>query len=131
MMPGMDHTQEHELRQWAEALRASADSERRAMGRALSMLLDRIGELEHQLGRRDAVELEPHPLGEEVWADPEMGGVTQPGAGVSPLTFAETEDEALDDELSEAPKTYSSLEDTQPLGLRDRLRAAAERLTDR
>jgi hypothetical protein len=99
----MDSSQEQELRHWAEALSASGDGERRATGRAIVMLLDRIAELERELAARDAG-AEVGPSDEEEW---EAG-----------------EEEQLDEPLS-------SLEDTRPLSLRDRLRSAAERLTDR
>ncbi len=45
----MDDVQERELRQWGEALGESSDSERRAMGKAIVMLLDQIESLKTSL----------------------------------------------------------------------------------
>jgi hypothetical protein len=45
----MDVGEQHQLRQWADRLAVVEDPERRAMGRAISMLLDRIDQLEREL----------------------------------------------------------------------------------
>ncbi|MFL6040535.1 MAG: hypothetical protein ACJ740_03915 [Gaiellales bacterium] len=54
----MDSAQRQELRTWAEAL-AGTDGERRSMGRAMLMLLDRIDELEAELLREAQAAVEP------------------------------------------------------------------------
>ena len=54
----MDDVQERELRQWGEALAESPDSERRAMGKAIVMLLDQIESLKTSLA-----EAQPQPFG--------------------------------------------------------------------
>ena len=46
----MDERHEEELRDWAARLAAATAAERRAMGRAILMLLARIEELQAQLG---------------------------------------------------------------------------------
>jgi hypothetical protein len=46
----MDDRQQQELRRWAEQLAAAADAERRAMGRAILMLLAQIETLQAELG---------------------------------------------------------------------------------
>ena len=48
----MNTGEQRELRQWADQLCEVDDPERRAMGRAIAMLLDRIEELEKQLSAR-------------------------------------------------------------------------------
>ena len=45
----MNTGEQRELRQWADQLCEVDDPERRAMGRAIAMLLDRIDELEREL----------------------------------------------------------------------------------
>ena len=45
----MNTGEQRELRQWADQLCEVDDPERRAMGRAIAMLLDRIDELEKEL----------------------------------------------------------------------------------
>jgi hypothetical protein len=47
----VDQGQEHELRTWAEALCRSPESERRAMGKAIVMLLGEIEILKEKLER--------------------------------------------------------------------------------
>src|SRR4051794_30034735 len=92
-MRDVDAAQTRDLRGWAEALSGSAEQEKRSMGRALVMLLDRIEELEREIPGRPAAAAEP------IAAPPEP-----------------------------APELAASVEDTQPIGLRDRLRAQAARL---
>ncbi|HVI18236.1 MAG TPA: hypothetical protein VM712_07645 [Gaiellales bacterium] len=92
-MRDVDPAQTRELRSWAEALSGSTEPEKRSMGRALVMLLDRIEELERDIAAR------PGSAPEPVAAEPEP-----------------------------APDLAASVEDTQPIGLRDRLRAQAARL---
>jgi hypothetical protein len=102
----MNVGEQRELRRWAQQLTAAEDSERRAMGRAISMLLDRIDELERQLHfARQA----PEPLSEpEFDLDDEPAGMT-----LDPIDRADVG------------------EDTQQLRLRDRIRLAADHLRDR
>jgi hypothetical protein len=45
----MDVGEQRQLRQWADRLAAVDDPERRAVGRAISLLLDRIDQLEREL----------------------------------------------------------------------------------
>jgi hypothetical protein len=100
----MNVGEQRELRRWAQQLSAVEDPERRATGRAISMLLDRIDELERQLHfARQA----PQPLSE-------------PELDEEPVEFT------LD------PIDRSDVgEDTQQLRLRDRIRLAADHLRDR
>jgi hypothetical protein len=102
----MNVGEQRELRRWAQQLTAVDDPERRAMGRAISMLLDRIEDLERQLHfARQA----PEPLSEP---DPEDD------RQLPPLTL---------DPIDRADVG----EDTQQLRLRDRIRLAADHLRDR
>jgi hypothetical protein len=55
----VDQGQEHELRTWAEALCRSTESERRAMGKAIVMLLGEIERLKETVER-------PQPLSFDV-----------------------------------------------------------------
>jgi hypothetical protein len=99
----MNVGEQRELRLWAQQLAAVEDPERRAMGRAISMLLDRIDELERQLHfARQA----PEPLSE-----PELDD--EPSMALDPIDPADVG------------------EDTQQLRLRDRIRLAADHLRDR
>jgi hypothetical protein len=101
----MNAGEQRQLRDWADRLCAADDSERRAMGRAIAMLLDRVDELERELSHA-AVEPEPEPMFE---AEPEL-------------------------DLAPLPEPYDPLsvgEDTQQLSLRDRLRMATDHLRDR
>ena len=84
------------MRTWAEAL-AGTDGERRSMGRAMLMLLDRIDELEAELLRAAQAAVEP-------------GEPTQPH---------DMEQELAAEELA--------AEDTGLMSLRDRLRAHTHR----
>ncbi|MDX6520637.1 MAG: hypothetical protein QOF08_1242 [Gaiellales bacterium] len=101
--PDVDGAQREQLREWAGALAASDDGERRSSGRAILMLLDRIEELERRLHDR-------RPL------EPPVARVLEPEY-VPPHP---PDDDPL-----------LSLEDTQPIGLRDRLRLATGRLHER
>jgi hypothetical protein len=101
----MDASQREQLSTWAGALAQSDDSERRSMGRALMMTLERIDELERELAR-------------QIVAD-------QPVPAAPPPPEMEREEEP-----EPAPEEAVS-EDTQPIGLRGRLRAQASRLHDR
>ncbi|HEY0388114.1 MAG TPA: hypothetical protein VGC71_06725 [Gaiellales bacterium] len=57
----MNVGEQRELRRWAQQLSGVEDPERRAMGRAIAMLLDRVDDLERQLHyARQA----PQPLSE-------------------------------------------------------------------
>jgi hypothetical protein len=84
------------LRTWAEAL-AGTDGERRSMGRAMLMLLDRIDELEAELLREAQAAVEP-------------GEPTQP--------------HDMDQELAAEDL---AAEDTGLMSLRDRLRSHTHR----
>jgi hypothetical protein len=104
-MRGMNVGEQRQLRDWADRLCAADDSERRAMGRAISMLLDRVDELERELARAGA-EPEPEPVFE-----------LEPEFDLAPLP--------------EPSDPVSVGEDTQQLSLRDRLRMATDHLRDR
>ncbi len=106
----MNTREQRELRQWADQLCEVDDPERRAMGRAIAMLLDRIDELERELSAMPVAAMngDPEPNGEPSWEE-------QPDV-VAPRSLAEP---------------ISVGEDTQQLSLRDRLRHAADHLRDR
>ena len=107
----MNTGEQRELRQWADQLCEVDDPERRAMGRAIAMLLDRIDELERELSAvpQAALNGDPEPNGEPLWQE-------QPDVVGPPRSLAEP---------------ISIGEDTQQLSLRDRLRHAADNLRDR
>ena len=97
-----EQEQERELRRWAVSLAGAGEADRRAMGKAILMLLARIDSLRAELERRpaeaDAVAQEPDPIAE---AEPE------------PL-----------------PGDDADAEDTMVVGLRERLRAVTHRSRD-
>ncbi len=96
-----EREQEQELRRWAVGLAGAGVADRRAMGRAILMLLDRIDSLRSELERRppEAVAAEaPEPV-----AEPE------------PAPVADADPDA---------------EDTMVVGLRERLRAVTHRTRD-
>lgn len=66
----MDNVEEHELRTWAEALCASADAERRAMGRAILLLLGQIDALKSELEQAQRVSPEVADFELEAPAEP-------------------------------------------------------------
>jgi hypothetical protein len=107
----MNTREQRELRQWADQLCEVDDPERRAMGRAIAMLLDRIDELERELSAMPVAAMngDPEPNGEPSWEE-------QPDVVAPPRSLAEP---------------ISVGEDTQQLSLRDRLRHAADNLRDR
>jgi hypothetical protein len=106
----MNTGEQRELRQWADQLCEVDDPERRAMGRAIAMLLDRIDELERQLSAApEAPYGDAEPNGEPSWEQ-------QPDVVGPPRGLAEP---------------IGVGEDTQQLSLRDRLRHAADNLRDR
>ena len=107
----MNTGEQRELRQWADQLCEVDDPERRAMGRAISMLLDRIEELEKELSAAPVAALngDPEPNGEPPWH--EQPDVVGPQRGLA--------------------EPISVGEDTQQLSLRDRLRHAADNLRER
>ena len=107
----MNTGEQRELRQWADQLCEVDDPERRAMGRAIAMLLDRIDELERELPAvpQAALNGDPESNGEPSWQE-------QPDVVGPPRSLAEP---------------ISIGEDTQQLSLRDRLRHAADNLRDR
>jgi hypothetical protein len=107
----MNTGEQRELRQWANQLCEVDDPERRAMGRAIAMLLDRIDELEKELSAvpEAALNGDPESNGEPSWQEqPDVVG--QPRSLAEPISIGE---------------------DTQQLSLRDRLRHAADNLRDR
>jgi hypothetical protein len=72
MIPLMDPEQEQELRTWATALTRAGQADRKAMGRAILMLLGQIESLRAELDRAaaepqpaPAPEVEPAPVQEE------------------------------------------------------------------
>jgi hypothetical protein len=89
--------QELELRRWAVVLSGDSMPERRAMGRAMQMLLGQIDSLRGELERERAA-------AEPVAAEPAAADAPEEGR-------------------EEAPPA----EDTTVVGLRDRLRAATHR----
>ncbi len=107
----MNTGEQRELRQWADQLCEADDPERRAMGRAIAMLLDRIEELEQELSAapQAARNGDFEPNGEPSWPE-------QPDVVAPPTSLAEP---------------ISVGEDTQQLSLRDRLRHAADNLRER
>lgn len=60
MIPEMDRRQEQELRTWATALTGANEPDRKAMGRAILMLLGQIESLRTEL-ERSAAEAPPPP----------------------------------------------------------------------
>jgi len=107
----MNTGEQRELRQWADQLCEVDDPERRAMGRAIAMLLDRIEELEKELSAAPVA-----ALNGDSEPDPEPSWDQQPDVVGPPRSLAEP---------------ISVGEDTQQLSLRDRLRHAADNLRDR
>lgn len=93
-----EQEQERELRKWAAALAAAREADRRAMGRAILMLLERIDGLRAELARRPP---EPAPVPEPPAPVPEAEAAAIPEAGPD--------------------------EDTMVVGLRERLRAVTHR----
>lgn len=107
----MNTGEQRELRQWADQLCEADDPERRAMGRAIAMLLDRIEELEKELSAAPVA-----ALNGDSEPDPEPSWDQQPDVVGPPRSLAEP---------------ISVGEDTQQLSLRDRLRHAADNLRER
>ena len=103
MMSAVEHDreQERELRRWAVGLADAGEADRRAMGKAILMLLERIDGLRAELDRRPAEIAVPVP---------------------EPEPVAEAEPEP-------APETDPD-EDTMVVGLRERLRAVTHRSHD-
>lgn len=96
-----EREQERELRRWAVGLVGAREADRRATGKAILMLLERIDSLRAELERRPVEvavpEVEPEPAAE---AEPEPVAETDPD------------------------------EDTMVVGLRERLRAVTHRSRD-
>lgn len=99
----MEAEQEHELRQWAVALAGAGEADRRAMGRAILMLLDRIDALRSELERASRA---PEPEPERI----------EPAAAEQPT--------------GELPAADPADKDTTVAGLRERLGAAVHRVRD-
>ena len=99
----MEHSQQKELRAWGDAL-SRTEGERAAMGRAILMLLDRIEELERELADRTV----PVSMEEQFRIDDESPDQVE--------IDLDEDDVYDDDELS--------VEDTQPISLRDRIKSA-------
>jgi len=97
----MERDQERELRQWAIALSEAAEPERRAMGRAILMLLEQVDLLHAELQRRAPA--------------PELP------------QFAPAVDGAA---TREVDADTTPVKETRVLGFRDRLRAATHRGRD-
>ena len=95
-----EREQERELRRWAVGLAGAREPDRRAPGKAILMLLERIDSLRAELERRPVEVAVPE-------AEPE------PAAGAEP----------------EPPETDPD-EDTMVVGLRERLRAVTHRSHD-
>ncbi len=74
MIPGMDRRQEQELREWATALTGAQEADRKAMGRAILMLLGQVESLRAELDRA-AAEPPPEPAPAE---DPPAAGQDEP-----------------------------------------------------
>jgi hypothetical protein len=96
-----EREQERELRRWAVGLAGAGEADRRAMGKAILMLLERIDSLRAELERRPAEVAVPVALPE-------------PGAEVEPEPAPEADPD----------------EDTMVVGLRERLRAVTHRSRD-
>ena len=100
----MNSGEQQQLREWADQLCGVEDPERRAMGRAIAMLLDRIDELEQELS--------------VVSAAPANGSA-------EPFLDADEPDEVFDPVPSRPPpglaEPFDVGEDTQQMSLRDRL----------
>jgi hypothetical protein len=96
----VEREQERELRQWAIALSGAAEPERRAMSRAILMLLDRVDSLQAELDER-APAREPNQIVPTV----DSAATGEMDVGATPV-------------------------DDPVLGLRDRLRAATHRGRD-
>ena len=96
-----EREQERELRRWAVALAGAREADRRATGKAILMLLERIESLRAELERRPLEVAVPA-------AEPE------PVAQAEPEAVAETDPD----------------EDTMVVGLRERLRAVTHRSRD-
>ena len=93
-----EREQERELRRWAVGLAGASAADRRAMGKAILMLLERIDSLRAELERRPAEA--PVPV-----AEPEPVAEAEP----EPVPEADPD------------------EDTMVVGLRERLRAVTHR----
>jgi hypothetical protein len=93
----VDEQQEQQIREWAAALGERDDPERRAVGRAMLMMLDEIAMLRDRLAR--AIEAEQTRTGEPPPAPRE----------------------------APAPERGEGEQETAPLRLRDRIRHVAER----
>jgi hypothetical protein len=96
----VEREQERELRQWAIALSGAAEPDRRAMSRAILMLLERVDSLHDELQGRSSAR-EPSPIAPAV----DGAATGEVDAGATPV-------------------------DDPVLGLRDRLRVATHRGRD-
>lgn len=76
MIPAMDRRQEQELRAWANALAGAQEADRKAMGRAILMLLGQIESLRAELDRA-AAEPPPPPVPTEEPAGTEVEESTE------------------------------------------------------
>jgi hypothetical protein len=93
-----EQEQERELRKWAVALADAREADRRAMGRAILMLLERIDGLRSELERRPA----------------------------DPVIVPEAPAPVPEAEAASIPEVDPD-EDTMVVGLRERLRAVTHR----
>jgi hypothetical protein len=110
--------EQQQLRQWADRLCEAEDSERRAMGRAIAMLLDRIDELEQELSVVSAA-----PNGAVMRDEPDYEGAH---------VFDQEEEFEPGPVPSRLPPGLAEPldigEDTQQMTLRDRLRNLRDRV---
>jgi hypothetical protein len=116
-----DHDQ-RELRDWAERLVAATEAERRAMGRAILMLLAQIEVLQGELVAHSNQAMPDPPTA------PDRSTKTSAGAG---LTGEHGDEEALDrgPDVVKAPSGVAEAgEETARIGLRDRARSLAGHL---
>jgi hypothetical protein len=93
-----EQEQERELRKWAVALADAREADRRAMGRAILMLLERIDGLRAELERRPA----------------------------EPVIVPDVPAQMPEAEAASIPEADPD-EDTMVVGLRERLRAVTHR----
>jgi len=109
----MNVGEQQQLREWAGRLCEVEDPERRAMGRAISMLLDRIDELERELGQAGT----PEPRTAPEWLElpPESDAVPEPEPELERVLVEHEE-----------PEPAPAPDDTAQLTLRDRLRQAGD-----
>jgi hypothetical protein len=119
----VDQHHQEELRDWAERLAAATNAERRAMGRAILMLLAQIDELQAQLGAASSPVAPAHPGAQHPRP---LTSTTAVEAGTR-----DRRDRRIPPEIPEVVSMRSDkphpVADTDPISLRQRLRRAAHR----